>query len=39
MKAVMLSIQPKWCELIESGKKTIEAIDNLEKEMGCNDEL
>lgn len=24
MKAVMLSIQPKWCELIASGKKTIE---------------
>ncbi len=23
-KAVMLSIQPKWCELIASGKKTIE---------------
>jgi len=24
MKSVMLSIQPKWCELIASGKKTIE---------------
>ena len=24
MKAVLISIQPKWCELIESGKKTIE---------------
>ena len=24
MKAVMMSIQPKWCELIASGKKTIE---------------
>lgn len=24
MKAVMLSIQPKWCELITSGKKTLE---------------
>ena len=24
MKAVMLSIRPKWCELITSGKKTIE---------------
>lgn len=23
-KAVMLSIQPKWCELIASGKKTVE---------------
>lgn len=24
MKAIMLSIQPKWCELIASGKKTVE---------------
>lgn len=24
MKAVLISIRPKWCELIESGKKTIE---------------
>lgn len=24
MKAIMLSIQPKWCELIANGKKTIE---------------
>lgn len=24
MKAVLLSIRPKWCELIASGKKTIE---------------
>lgn len=24
MKSVMLSIQPKWCELIASGRKTIE---------------
>lgn len=24
MKAVMISIQPKWCELIASGKKTVE---------------
>lgn len=24
MKAVMLSIQPKWCELIASGEKTVE---------------
>lgn len=24
MKAVLMSIQPKWCELIASGKKTIE---------------
>ena len=23
-KAVLISIQPKWCELIASGKKTIE---------------
>ena len=22
MKAVLISIQPKWCELIASGKKT-----------------
>ena len=25
MKSVLISIQPKWCELIASGKKTIEA--------------
>lgn len=24
MKAIMMSIQPKWCELIASGKKTVE---------------
>lgn len=24
MKAVMLSVQPKWCELIAAGKKTVE---------------
>jgi len=24
MKSVILSIQPKWCELIASGRKTIE---------------
>ena len=24
MKSVLISIKPKWCELIESGKKTIE---------------
>lgn len=24
MKAVLISIRPKWCELIASGKKTIE---------------
>ena len=23
-KAVLLSVQPKWCELIATGKKTIE---------------
>ena len=23
-KSVLISIQPKWCELIASGKKTIE---------------
>ena len=25
MKSVLISIQPKWCELIASGKKTVEA--------------
>lgn len=24
MKSVLISIPPKWCELIASGKKTIE---------------
>lgn len=24
MKSVLISIQPRWCELIASGKKTIE---------------
>ena len=24
MKAVLISIQPKWCELIANGKKTVE---------------
>lgn len=24
MKAILMSIQPKWCELIASGKKTVE---------------
>lgn len=24
MKAVLISIQPKWCELIASGEKTLE---------------
>ena len=24
MKAVLMSIRPKWCELIANGKKTIE---------------
>ena len=24
MRAVLISIRPKWCELIASGKKTIE---------------
>lgn len=27
MKAVLMSIQPKWCELIASGKKTVEVRD------------
>ncbi len=28
MKAVLISIQPKWCELIASGKKTVEVRKN-----------
>ena len=24
MKSVLISIQPKWCELIANGKKTVE---------------
>lgn len=28
MKSVLISIQPKWCELIASGKKTIEVRKN-----------
>ena len=24
MKAVLLSVKPKWCEMFASGKKTIE---------------
>ncbi|MBQ9228812.1 MAG: ASCH domain-containing protein [Eubacterium sp.] len=28
MKAVLISIKPKWCELIKSGKKTIEIRKN-----------
>ena len=31
MKAVLMSIQPKWCELIASGKKTIEIRRNIPK--------
>lgn len=31
MKAVLLSIQPKWCELIASGKKTVEVRKNKPK--------
>lgn len=37
-KAVLLSIQPKWCELIASGKKTIEVrkkIPKLETPFKC----
>lgn len=30
-KAVMISIQPKWCELIASGKKTIEVRKTMPK--------
>lgn len=38
MKAVMLSIQPKWCELIASGEKTIEVrktVPKLETPFKC----
>lgn len=31
MKAVILSIQPKWCELIASGRKTIEVRKSVPK--------
>ena len=31
MKAVLMSIQPKWCELIASGEKTIEVRKNKPK--------
>lgn len=31
MKAIMLSIQPKWCELIASDKKTVEVRKNKPK--------
>ena len=32
MKSVLISIQPKWCELIASGKKTIEVRKSAPKE-------
>lgn len=38
MKAVLISIQPKWCELIASGKKTVEvrkSIPKLETPFKC----
>lgn len=31
-KAIMLSIQPKWCELIASGKKTVEVRKSVPKD-------
>ncbi len=31
MRAVLISIQPKWCELIASGKKTVEVRKNKPK--------
>ena len=31
MKAVLISIKPKWCELIASGKKTVEVRKNRPK--------
>lgn len=33
MKSVLISIQPKWCELISSGKKTIEVRKTAPKEV------
>ncbi len=33
MKAVLLSVKPKWCELIASGKKTIEVRKSAPKEV------
>lgn len=33
MKAILMSIQPKWCELIVSGKKTIEVRKTAPKEV------
>ena len=33
MKAVLISIQPKWCELIASGKKTVEVRKTAPKEV------
>ena len=33
MKAVLISIHPKWCELIASGKKTIEVRKSAPKEV------
>lgn len=38
MKAILMSVQPKWCELIASGKKTVEVRKtrpNLEKPFKC----
>lgn len=32
MKSILISTQPKWCELIESGKKTIEVRKTAPKE-------
>lgn len=33
MKSVLISIKPKWCEKIESGKKTIEVRKSVPKEV------
>ena len=33
MKAILISIQPKWCELIASGKKTIKVCKIAPKEV------
>lgn len=32
MKSILISLQPKWCELITSGKKTIEVRKTAPKE-------
>lgn len=36
MKAILMSIKPKWCELIASGKKTVEVRKTATKEVPFN---